>query len=123
MTNNRYNSYLTEFQKVTKQVPDAYVFGFFVWLLFPKGERDGSIQVNHWKGISLQYRIIIKLKDAPGNKKMLEFIRKKLGLGFVRETTDKSSGNKFVIWVEKNPQRIREFLPFFNDYWLLTSRR
>ena len=55
---------------------------------------DGSIQVNHWKMRSLQYRLIIKLKhDLDGaNHKMLQLIASVIG-GTVRV----EKGNKNVI--------------------------
>ena len=35
---------------------------------------DGSIQVNHWKSKSLQYRLVIKLKYCSENLFMLNLI-------------------------------------------------
>ena len=49
---------------------------FFLGLL----EGDGSIQVNHWKKRSLQFRIIIKLKYTDANYAMCAKIREELGI-------------------------------------------
>jgi len=40
---------------------------------------DGSIQVNHWRFTYLQFRLVIKLKSTPGNKKMLQLLVDNLG--------------------------------------------
>ena len=53
---------------------------------------DGSIQVNHWKFKSLQYRLVIKLKNCSENVTMLNIIAKTIG-GSVR-LVDR---HKFVI--------------------------
>jgi hypothetical protein len=44
---------------------------------------DGSIQVNHWRKKSLQYRLVIKLKNIKSNYTMLIEIAKVIG-GTVR---------------------------------------
>lgn len=54
---------------------------------------DGSIQVNHWRKKSLQYRFIIKLSFTPQNVNMLNLIKNVIG-GNIRY--DKFN---FVIWV------------------------
>ena len=74
-----------DFRKVND---DEYIRMFWVGLM----EGDGSIQVNHWRKKSLQYRLIIKLSYLPSNYNMLIKIAKVIG-GTVRK-----SGN-FVIWV------------------------
>lgn len=52
----------------------------------------GSIQVNHWRKKSLQYRMIIKLSNLESNVKMLRLISNNIK-GHVRITKD----GKFVI--------------------------
>jgi hypothetical protein len=46
---------------------------------------DGSIQVNHWRKKSLQYRLVIKLSNLTNNYNMLIKIAKVVG-GSVRIT-------------------------------------
>ena len=65
-----------------------YIHKFWVGLM----DGDGSIQVNHWKFKSLQYRLVIILKNCSENVTMLNIIAKTIG-GSVR-LVDK---HKFVI--------------------------
>lgn len=90
------------------------IIPFFIGLL----EGDGSIQVNHWRSSSLQFRIIIKLKNLPSNYKMLLLIAKTLGGSVLMTNKD-----KFVIWVINDKNKIKEFINIFNDYPLLTGRK
>ena len=76
---------------------------------------DGSIQVNHWRKLSLQYRLIIKLKKTISNINMLNSISSVIG-GNVREVGD------FVIWVENFKRKILLILKIFNKYPPLTKR-
>ena len=78
---------------------------------------DGSIQVNHWRSKSLQYRLVIKLKNCSENLYLLNLIRKSIG-GFVRIV----SNDKFVIWVVNNKKDIRNIIKIFSVYPHLTSR-
>jgi len=56
---------------------------------------DGSLQVNHWRSKSLQYRLIVQLKDTEFNKVMLSHIAKTYG-GRVKVSHQKSTGYKKV---------------------------
>src|SRR5689334_2931482 len=47
---------------------------------------DGSLQVNHWRRKSLQYRLIVKLVDKPGNFDMLTTLCNAFG-GSIKLTT------------------------------------
>ena len=66
---------------------------------------DGSIQVNHWRKQSLQYRLVIKLSNIPSNYNMLIEIAKVIG-GTVRITGKGAD----VIWVVNNKQDIKEII-------------
>ena len=79
---------------------------------------NGSIQVNHWRKLSLQYRLIIKLSNFKSNYKMLVKISKVIG-GSVR-ITDK---NKNVIWVVNDKENIKEIITIYNVYPPLTSKK
>lgn len=80
---------------------------------------EGSIQVNHWRGKNLQFRLIIKLKYTEYNHNMLLLIKKNIGGGTVRIVGDE----KFVIWVEDFKEKIiNHYLPIFLKYPPLTSR-
>ncbi len=63
-------------------------------------DADGSVQVNHWRKKGLQFRLVIKLKYLEPNKRMLEFLAKKVAIGIVRiVNVRKNPGSKFVVWV------------------------
>jgi uncharacterized protein (DUF433 family) len=79
---------------------------------------DGSIQVNHWRKQSLQYRLIIKLSNIKSNYNMLIQIAKVVG-GTVRITGKGTD----VIWVVNNKQEVQEIIKIFETYPPLTSRK
>lgn len=78
---------------------------------------NGSIQVNHWRKKSLQYRLIIKLSNLEYNYSMLIKIAKVIG-GTVRVV----KGNKEVIWVVDKKEIIIPIIDVFAYYPPLTSR-
>lgn len=90
-----------------------YVKMFWVGLM----DGDGSIQVNHWRKKSLQFRLIIKLKYWISNYKMLIIISKTIG-GTVRIVNDK----KEVIWVVDNKETVLNIISIFVKYPPLTTR-
>ena len=51
---------------------------------------DGSIQVNHWRKQSLQYRLVIKLCNLSHNYDMLIKITKVIG-GAIRVVNNKKN--------------------------------
>jgi hypothetical protein len=55
---------------IVKHNRKEYLEPFFVGLM----DGDGSIQVNHWRQQSLQYRLVIKLNYTAANEKMLLLI-------------------------------------------------
>jgi cytochrome c oxidase subunit 1 len=67
----------------SKKNEDEYIKMFWVGLM----DGDGSIQVNHWRYKSLQFRLIIKLSNLKSNYNMLIKIAKVIG-GIVRITGD-----------------------------------
>jgi len=91
-----------------------YIKMFWVGLM----DGDGSIQVNHWRKSSLQYRLVIKLSNITSNYKMLVKIAKFIG-GNVRIT----GKNKDVIWVINDKEDIKNILNIFDIYPLLTSKK
>ena len=78
---------------------------------------DGSIQVNHWRKQSLQYRLIIKLKNLEFNYDMLLKIARAIG-GIVRIVNTK----KEVIWVVDTKETIIKIISIFVKHPPLTSR-
>lgn len=90
-----------------------YIKKFWVGLM----DGDGSIQVNHWRKKSLQYRLVIKLKNCPENLKMLSIIQKDIG-GSVRIV----DSDKFVIWVVNSKKEIISIIKIFEIYPPLTTR-
>ena len=100
-------SYLREKDK-------EYIKKFMVGLL----DGDGSIQVNHWKGRILQYRVVINLKNTESNKNMLELIKGVVG-GRVRE----EKGKKNVIWAVDYKEKVIKVLKLLEKYPPLTKRK
>jgi len=96
---------------------DEYIKMFWVGLM----DGDGSIQVNHWRNKSLQFRIIIKLSNIKSNYNMLIEIAKVIG-GSVIITGRRSHGDD-VIWVVNKKETILELMKIFESYPLLTSRK
>lgn len=93
---------------------DEYIKMFWVGLI----DGDGSIQVNHWRKLSLQYRLIIKLSNLTSNYKMLIKISQVIG-GSVRIT----GKGKNIIWVINNKETIEQIIKIFEIYPLLTSKK
>lgn len=91
---------------------EDYIKKFWVGLM----DGDGSIQVNHWKEKSLQYRLIIKLKYDILNYEMLNLIAKHIG-GYVRIV------NQDVIWLVNKKEDIEEIIKIFLKYPLLTTKK
>lgn len=92
-----------------------YIKQFWVGLM----DGDGSIQVNHWRKKSLQYRFVIKLANLPANVNMLQLIAKVIG-GYV--SIVKSKDKSFVIWKTDDQKVIKSILPVFDLYPPLTTR-
>lgn len=92
---------------------DEYIKMFWVGLM----DGDGSIQVNHWRMKSLQYRVIIKLKNTSNNYNMLVKIAKSIN-GAVRIVNNR----KQIIWVVDKKETILNIIDIFTTYPPLTSR-
>ncbi len=92
----------------------SYYKRFWVGLM----DADGSIQVNHWRKRSLQYIFVIKLKQTAANVQMLETLREKLCIGFVKVDSKK----EFVLWVENSKSKMWKVLGILDQYAPLTSR-
>lgn len=91
-----------------------YIKMFWVGLM----DGDGSIQVNHWRKQSLQYRLVIKLSNLKSNYNMLVKIAKVVG-GTVRITGKETD----IIWVVNKKEEIIELIKIFEIYPLLTSKK
>lgn len=91
-----------------------YLKCFFIGLL----DGDGSIQVNHWRSKSLQFRIIIKLKNTQDNFDMLTLLRSNLQIGYVII----SKKDDFVLFIINNQTQIKVCLDLFKIYTPLTKR-
>lgn len=100
--------------QVTKDNYNEYVKMFWVGLM----DGDGSIQVNHWRQQSLQYRLVIKLSNLPSNYKMLIEIAKVVG-GTVKITGKGAD----VIWVVNKKQEVEDIIKIFDTYPPLTSKK
>ncbi len=96
-----------------KENDNEYLKMFWVGLM----DGDGSIQVNHWRKQSLQYRLIVKLSNLQYNYSMLIKIAKVIG-GTVRIVNNK----KQVIWVADKKETILDIIDVFANYPPLTSR-
>ena len=93
---------------------NEYVKMFWVGLM----DGDGSIQVNHWRGQSLQYRLIIKLSNLKSNYNMLIEIAKVVG-GTVKITGKGAE----VIWVVNKKQEVEKIIKIYEIYPPLTSKK
>lgn len=91
-----------------------YVKIFWVGLM----DGDGSIQVNHWRKQSLQYRLVIKLSNIKSNYNMLIKIAKVVG-GTVRITGKGAD----VLWVVNKKQEVEEIIKIYDTYPPLTSKK
>lgn len=91
-----------------------FLKAFFVGLM----DGEGSIQVNHWRKKSLQYRMVIKLKNLPSNVSMLKKLADVVGGRVVTE-----SGGKNVRWLAEDQALIRSMLVFFKKNPLLTAHK
>jgi hypothetical protein len=89
-----------------------YIKKFWVGLM----DGDGSIQVNHWREKSLQYRIVIKLKYTEQNYVLLLKIKEDIG-GRIQ-----INKNKEVLWVVDSRKKIIEIIKIFDRYPPLTFR-
>jgi hypothetical protein len=94
---------------------DGYIKMFWVGLM----DGDGSIQVNHWRKKSLQFRLVIKLSNNLSNYIMLIKIAKAIG-GSVKIT---GKDLREVIWVVNKKETVIEIIRIFETYPLLTSRK
>jgi uncharacterized protein (DUF433 family) len=99
---------------LTKDNYNEYIKMFWVGLM----DGDGSIQVNHWREQSLQYRLIIKLSNIPSNYNMLINIAKVVG-GTVRITGKGAD----VIWVVNKKEEVEEIIKIYDTYPPLTSKK
>nr|YP_007890108.1 putative LAGLIDADG endonuclease [Pleodorina starrii]AFY64378.1 putative LAGLIDADG endonuclease [Pleodorina starrii] len=92
--------------------PD-YIKCFFVGLM----DGDGSIQVNHWRKHSLQFRMVIKLLNLPANIRMLNKIAAVIG-----GSVSIQSNGEFVLWVVNDKRVIFNIVKIFDTYPPLTTR-
>ena len=93
---------------------NEYIKMFWVGLM----DGDGSIQVNHWRKQSLQYRLVIKLSNLESNYNMLILIAKIIG-GTVRVTGKGAD----VIWVVNKKEEVEEIIKIYDTYPPLTSKK
>lgn len=98
----------------TEEEKDWYYKRFWVGLM----DGGGSIQVNHWRKRSLQFRFVIKLKNTPANVRMLQTLRHKVGVGNVKLDSKKVR----VLWVENHTGKIEKILRILQQYPPFTSR-
>ena len=99
---------------VYKNNYNEYIKMFWVGLM----DGDGSIQVNHWREKSLQYRLVIKLCNLKSNYNMLIVIAKVIG-GTVRITGKGAD----VIWVVNKKQEVENILKIYDTYPPLSSKK
>lgn len=90
-----------------------YIKCFFVGLM----DGDGSIQVNHWRMRSLQFRMVIKLSNLPANVRMLNKIAAVVG-----GKASVQSNGEFVLWVVDDKRVIINIVKIFDTYPPLTTR-
>jgi Cytochrome C and Quinol oxidase polypeptide I/LAGLIDADG endonuclease len=109
-----FNSNQNSNDLLDKKNYNEYIKMFWVGLM----DGDGNIQVNHWRGQSLQYRLVIKLSNLKSNYNMLIEIAKVVG-GTVRIT----GKGEDVIWVVNKKQEVEEIIKIYESYPPLTSKK
>lgn len=81
---------------------------------------DGSLQVNHWRIKSLQFRLVVQLADKPLNYEMLCNVAEAYG-GYVRRGICKHSA--YVKWIVNSRTTFHQsIIPLLDLYPPLTSR-
>lgn len=113
INNNSYSSVLSDKNNYNYNY-NEYIKIFWVGLM----DGDGSIQVNHWRAKSLQYRLIIKLSNKKSNYNMLIEIAKVVG-GTVRIT----GKGLDVIWVVNSKEEVEKIIKIYDTYPPLSSRK
>lgn len=104
--------------KSPKTLTEKQLSAFTVGLL----DGDGSLQVNHWRNLILQFRLVVKLSDKPLNYEMLSIIAKVYG-GIVRRSIDKKTNSVCVLWVINDKKTFHhKIIPLLEEYKPLTSR-
>ena len=79
---------------------------------------DGSLQVNHWRSKSLQFRVVVKLANKPLNYDILKLISSNYG-GSIRLVAN----GLFIQWVINDRQVIiNKIVPLLTTYAPLTTR-
>jgi LAGLIDADG endonuclease len=86
---------------------------FFLGLL----EGDGSIQVNHWRKRSLQYRIVIKLAYSEANYNMLSKLSCTLGIMNIHIRKNE------VLMIEDHTGKLLRIMHYIDTYGLLLSHK
>lgn len=90
-----------------------YIEEFWVGVM----DGDGSIQINHWRRLNLQFRLVISLKYTKSNYLMLKTFTKYIG-GYVYIPKDLRK----VLWVTNDQKEIINILTIFDKFPPLTSR-
>lgn len=95
-----------------------YIEKFWVGLM----DGHGSIQVNHWRKKTLQYRVLIKLQNIPSNVLMLKHIAAVIGGKVSLVSSKKGNSKNFVIWKTDDKKTIFNIIKIFVKYPPLSSR-
>jgi hypothetical protein len=111
----------TPFSNIVKGVfSKHFIIKFWVGLM----DGVGSIQVNHWRKKSLQFRLVIKFKFHPANFFMLHLIHTHIGgrVRIIKSSINFPTQDGFVIWVVDSRQSFVRILRIFEKYPPQTSR-
>lgn len=79
-------------------------------------EGDGSIQVNQWKQRTLQYRIIIKLKETPDNYKLCQTIQHHTQLFNLHVRYG------YVLLVQDHQTKLKQLMKVLDQYFFLSEK-
>lgn len=85
---------------------------YFIGLL----EGDGSIQVNQWKKRTLQFRVVIKLKNTPANYHLCATIKEQTNLFNLHIR------HGYVLLVQDHQQKLKQLLPILENYTFLSQK-
>ncbi|KAM9955273.1 hypothetical protein ACTFIW_000197 (mitochondrion) [Dictyostelium discoideum] len=78
----------------------------------------GSIEVNHYRMKTLQYRLVLNVKNSSENVAMLLKIQQVIG-GYLIKRKEKT----LITWTINNKRQIEEVIKIFEDYNLVTVRK
>src|SRR4030042_3457868 len=114
------NSSVADNQQVIRNVHDDYFSGFV------DGEGCFYIGFSKRDDLPMKWQILTEfhVSQNPGSKNILEFLRKRLGCGYLKPNHPRSTSDKTWILIVKDKDDLRKkVIPFFNKHQLQTTKQ